>query len=216
VLPKVTDWSPADKLQSEFEAVGFYLSAHPLDAYAKSLKRLGVLKGAEIPKHLQSGGRSRVLVAGNVLSKQERTSAKGSRYAFLTLSDAGGTFEVTLFSEILAVSRELLESGQPLLLTVDAKLEDEQLRLTCQKIEELDKASAQAGQTLRVVVGENGPVQTIADILSREPRGKSRIILVPQLGSREVEIELKDRYTLSGKALNALRGLQGIVNIEEV
>src|SRR5690606_35082598 len=109
VLPKVTDWSPADKLQSEFEAVGFYLSAHPLDAYARSLKRLGVLKAAEIQKHLQAGGRSRVLLAGNLLSKQERTSAKGSRYAFLTLSDAGGTYEVTVFSEILAVSRDLID-----------------------------------------------------------------------------------------------------------
>jgi DNA polymerase-3 subunit alpha len=216
VLPKTADWSPADKLQSEFEAVGFYLSAHPLDAYARSLKRLGVLKAAEIQKHLQSGGRSRVLLAGNLLSKQERTSAKGSRYAFLTLSDAGGTYEVTVFSEILAVSRDLIDSGQPMLLTVDARLEEEQLRLTCQKIEELDKAAAQAGQALRVVVDENGPVQTIADILSREPRGKSRIILVPQLGTREVEIELKDRYALSAKALGALRSLPGIVTIEEV
>jgi len=143
-------------------------------------------------------------------------SAKGSRYAFLTLSDASGTFEVTVFSETLATSREMIDSGQPLLLTVDARLEDEQLRLTCQKIESLDQAAAQAGQVLRILLSDATPILSIQDILTKEPRGKSKILLVPQIERGEVEIALNQTYALSAKALNAMRSLAGIVDVQEV
>ncbi len=127
-----------------------YMSAHPLDAYARSMKRLGVLKFMELPRHLQSGGKGQVKLAGSLLSIQERVSAKGSRYAFLEFSDASGKFEVVCFSEVFGVSCELLDAGGPLLIEVDAKLEDGQLRLTCQRVSSLDvEASNVLSTTLR-------------------------------------------------------------------
>src|SRR5208283_4918646 len=115
------------------------LSAHPMDAYGKSLKRLGVLKANELVRHLAAGGKSRVKLAGTLNAKQERISSRGSRYAFLSLSDASGLFEVMLFAELLATARDLLEPNTPLLVTVEARLDDEQLRLTAQQIESLDR-----------------------------------------------------------------------------
>ncbi len=215
-LENAPDWSPAEKLNQEFEAIGFYLSAHPLDAFAKSLKRLNVLKIAELPGHLKGGGKGRVKLAGSLLAKQERTSAKGSRYAFLTLSDATGMFEVTVFSETLAASRELLEAGGPLLLEVDAKLEEEQLRLTCQRISSLDQEAARAAAGLKIFIRDEAPLSTLAQLVEKEARGRNRIAIVSQIGSREVEIGLKQTIQISPSFMGALRSVSGVVEVEEI
>ncbi|HZF35143.1 MAG TPA: DNA polymerase III subunit alpha, partial [Candidatus Angelobacter sp.] len=81
-LPVVADWPALDKLAKEFEAIGFYLSAHPLDAYGASLKRLGVIRFGDIPAWLSTRPPStRAKLAGVVVSRQERTSARGNRFA---------------------------------------------------------------------------------------------------------------------------------------
>ncbi len=215
-LESGSDWSPHEKLNQEFEAVGFYLSAHPLDAYAKSMKRLGVLKIVELPRHLQSGGKGRVRLAGSLLSKQERVSAKGSRYAFLQFSDASGMFEVTCFSETLAASRELLEAGGPLLLEVDAKLEEEQLRLTCQRLASLDQESAKAAAGIRVIIETPDPISELKALIEGEGRGRNRIAIVARAGGREVELGLKGAIAITPKFMNALRSISGIAEVEEI
>jgi DNA polymerase-3 subunit alpha len=215
-LENASDWSPHEKLSQEFDAIGFYLSAHPLDAFAKSLKRLGVVKIAELVGHLQGGGKGRVKLAGSLLAKQERTSAKGSRYAFLTLSDSSGMFEVTVFSETLAASRELLDAGGPLLLEVDAKLEDEQVRMTCQRIASLDQEAARAAAGLRIFVRDEAPLPTLAQLVNKEGRGRNRIILVAQVERREVELALDRTIQLNPAFMHALRSVPGVVEVEEI
>lgn len=210
------DWSPHEKLNQEFEAVGFYLSAHPLDAYAKSMKRLNVLKIAELPRHLQAGGKGRVRLAGSLLSKQERVSAKGSRYAFLQFSDASGMFEVTCFSEILATSRELLDAGGPLLIDVDAKLEEDQLRMTCQRIASLDQEAAKAAAGIRVIISDDSALKQLSDLINGEARGRNRVAIVARAGNREVELGLKSTITLSPKFMGSLRSIPGIAEVEEI
>ncbi|MGE5503205.1 MAG: DNA polymerase III subunit alpha [Actinomycetota bacterium] len=214
-LDNSPDWSPHEKLSQEFEAIGFYLSAHPLDAYAKSMRRLNVLKSAELTRHLQSGGKGRVKLAGSILSKQERTSAKGSRYAFLQLSDASGMFEVTCFSEVLAVSRELMEQGGPLLIEVDARLEDEQLRLTCQRIASLDQEAAKAAAGLRIVIRDEAPIKPLASLIEGEPKGRNRVAIVARFGTREVEVGLRP-ITITPKFIGALRTIPGVAEVEEI
>ncbi|HTH16159.1 MAG TPA: DNA polymerase III subunit alpha [Magnetospirillum sp.] len=215
-LENAADWSPHEKLSQEFDAIGFYLSAHPLDAFAKSLKRLGVIKIAELPGHLQAGGKGRVKLAGSLLAKQERTSAKGSRYAFLTLSDSSGMFEVTVFSETLAASRELLEAGGPLLLEVDAKLEDEQLRLTCQRIASLDQEAARAAAGLRIFIRDPAPLPVLAQLMEKEGKGRNRILIVTQMEKREVELGVPRTIQISPGFMNALRSVAGVVEVEEI
>src|SRR5260370_32983048 len=113
------------RLKQEFERMGFYLWSHPLDAYGRSLERVGVVRSAELPARVAMGGSTRFKLAGIVVGKKERTSARGNRFAFLQMSDASGFFEVTVFSEGLAQSRSLLEAGQPLLVHADPRREGE-------------------------------------------------------------------------------------------
>jgi len=215
-LPARSDWPPMEKLQNEFEAIGFFLSAHPLDAFAKSMKRLGVLTIAELPKHLAGGGKGRVRLAGLLNAKQERISSRGSRYAFLTISDATGLFEVMIFSEVLAAARDLLVVNQPLLLSVDARLEEDQLKLTGQLIESLDEAAAKATAGLKIVVKDAAPLPALKELVAKEAKGRGRIALVAQSEEREIEAWLAGGYALSASMLGSLRNLPGVVEVQEI
>jgi DNA polymerase-3 subunit alpha len=216
VLPNRLDWSPVEKLQQEFDAIGFYLSAHPMDAYGKSLQRLGVLKISEVPHHLAAGGKSRIKLAGTLNAKQERISSRGSRYAFLSVSDASGLFEVMVFSEVLAASRDLLEPNMPLLVTVEARLEDEQLRLSAQQIEGLDQAAAKAAAGLKIVIRDAAPLATLKSLVEKELRGRGRIAVVAQTDDREVEAWLNGGFALSPTLIGTVKTLPGVVDVQEL
>ena len=91
-LPEQEDWDLNERLAAEQEAVGFYLSAHPLDSYVDALKGLSVTPSAQVAQQLASGV-TRFRLAGVVLSVRER--GPGSRrYAFIQLSDPSGSYEV--------------------------------------------------------------------------------------------------------------------------
>ena len=129
-----------ERLQQEFEALGFHLSAHPLDGYRTSLAKLGVVLSDQLPAF----GGQRVKLAGVVLGKQERSTPR-SRFAFVQLSDPGGIFEVTVFAELLSRSRACLEAGDPLLIEGEVRLEGDALKVLAASIERLDAALANGG-----------------------------------------------------------------------
>jgi len=210
VLPAVDNWPAMERLRHEFDALGFYLSAHPLDAYGRSLQRLRVRRYDEL---LATQGREpgRKRLAGIVIGKQERTSRQGNRFAFIQLSDTSGVYEVVVFSEVLSQSRELLESHEPLLLTVEARGEAEELRLMAQEIAPLEAAVAEAASGLRVVLGRAEPLSSLKAVLEREGRGRGRVALVLDLADgQEVEFELPRAYCLSPAVRQAIKAIPGL------
>src|SRR5947207_1991920 len=215
-LPVVADWPSVERLQNEFEAIGFYLSSHPLDPYAKSLERAGVLRWVDLPAALAANGSSRFRLSGIVIGKKERTSARGNRFAFVQLSDTSGAFEVTMFSEALAQARGLLEGGQPLIVTVDVRREDESLRLTVQKIEPLDTIVAQAAAGLRIFVAEAEALPRLKSVISREAGGRGRVTVVLDLPSREIEVALPGGFRIDPKIRAAVKSLPGIIDVHEI
>ena len=214
-LPKIEDWPAMERLRHEFEAIGFYLSAHPLDAYGKGLARLRVTRYADL-REGRSGEPARQKLAGIVIGKQERTSRQGNRFAFAQLSDTSGMYEVMVFSELLSRARELLDSGQPLLVTVNAELrgDGEEPRLTAQQIELLDQAVAQSGAGLKLFLADPAPLSSLKAVLAREQAAaaRGRIALVLDLPcGEEVEIELPQRYQLSAQLRQAIKAIPGLV-----
>ncbi|MDP6883129.1 MAG: DNA polymerase III subunit alpha, partial [Rhodospirillales bacterium] len=138
-LCETADWPRLERLREELDAVGFYLSGHPLDAYAKSLKRAKARSYAEVVGDGHSGP---VTLAGTVNAKRLRTSKTGSRFAFVQLSDTSGMFELTVFSEVLGSCAEALEVGSSILVKATAQFEGEAVRLTALAVESLDNYTA--------------------------------------------------------------------------
>src|SRR5262245_17307097 len=109
-LPKVEPWLPAERLQKEFGAIGFFLSGHPLDDYMPALKRMRVQSWAEFTRAVKSGV-SAGRVAATVVARTERRTRTGSKMGIIGLSDPSGHYEAVLFSEGLQQYRDLLEPG---------------------------------------------------------------------------------------------------------
>ncbi|HYD69606.1 DNA polymerase III subunit alpha [Azospirillum sp.] len=216
-LPKVGEWEPLEKLKHEFQSIGFYLSAHPLDAFSQPLSRMKVVRSAELAQAMGRGGSTRYKMAGIVVSKKEKTAKSGNRFAFVELSDATGGYEVTVFSEVLSGNRDLLEPGRPVLLTVDAQLNGEEIRLTCQEVKPLEEAVAAVSDGLRVVVRDDKPLAGIRGMLDRLTRGKGRIhVLVEVEPLKEVEIQLPGAYTITAQSRAALKTVPGVVEVAEL
>ena len=215
-VPLAVDWPLVERLQHEFAAIGFYLSSHPLDPYGKSLERAGIIRYADLPVGLAANAASRFKLAGIVIGRKERTSGRGNRFAFVQMSDPSGTFEVTLFSEILSESRALVDSGQPLVATVDVRSEEDSLRLTAQKIEPLDTVVAHAAAGLRVFLGEARALANLKSVIAREAGGRGRVTVVLDLPSREVEIALPGGFKVDPRTRAAVKSLPGIVDVHDI
>ena len=106
-LKLTDDWDNSEKLKKEYEAVGFYLSSHPLDEYSKFFKSKNICKFSELNDLLKSGPKL-IKMSGSIISKQERISNKGNKFAFIQFSDPSGFFEATAFSDILELYSCLL------------------------------------------------------------------------------------------------------------
>jgi len=215
-LPSMPDWPQLERLAFEAEAIGFHLTAHPLDAYAQALRRLGVIPCAQVEARAQAGA-ARVRLAGNVVAIKERITRTGSRMAWVRLSDASGSCEVTLFSEVLARARELVADGTNLLVTADLRQEGEALRVTAQDVVLLDQAAATAGAAMKIWLRETAAVPHIRDLLGTAGSGKGRVVLVPKLGAQQsVEIALPGGFNVTPRLAQALKLLPGVDQVEEV
>ena len=216
-LPNVADWPLHERLANEFEAIGFYLSAHPLDAYAKGLERLGVVRSSDLLTRLAAGGAARVKLAGTVIAKKEINARNGNRLAFVTMSDAGGSYEVTFFQEVLSTARTLLESGQPLLVSADAGFKDDVLRITAQSVQALPEAVAQAAAGLKITINDAAAIAGLKAAIEKERKGRGRIGIVVDLGAdREVEVALPGHFLITAQTRLAMQSLPGVTAVQEI
>ena len=158
MLPNVEPWLPADRLRREYDAIGFFLSGHPLDDYATVLKRLRVQSWAEFSRAVKTGATAGK-VAATVVSRMERRTKTGNKMGIMGLSDPTGHFEAVLFSEGLAQYRDVLEPGAAVLLQLGAELQGEDVRARVLHAEPLDDAAAKTQKGLRIFLRDTKPLE---------------------------------------------------------
>ncbi|SFF04888.1 DNA polymerase III, alpha subunit [Sulfitobacter brevis] len=217
------DWQSAERLTEEFKAVGFYLSGHPLDDYMGPLKRKGVLTLDELTAKAENGPLVAKL-AGVVAGRQERKSARGNRFAFAQMSDTTGGYEVTLFSDTLEKCRDYLEVGAKVVVTVEATMESDQLKLLGRGVVPIDTAVEGAGSMgLRVFIDEVGAIAAVADVLEGARKaarnaglGPVQLCLMDPALPGEVEVDLGREYPVTPQIKGAIRSLGGVMEVEEL
>jgi DNA polymerase III subunit alpha len=221
-VPALEPWLPAERLQREYEAVGFFLSGHPLDDYAAALKRLRVQSWAEFARAVKTGaGAGRV--AGTVVSRTERRTKSGSKMGIIGLSDPSGHYEAVLFAEGLAQYRDLLEPGSAVLLFLTAEVQGDEVRARIQSVEPLDEAAARMHRGLRVFLRDAEPLPGVARRLQAsqkggngngaEADGEVSMVLLLRNGS-EVEVKLPGRFKVSPQIAGAIKAVSGVVTVE--
>jgi DNA polymerase-3 subunit alpha len=211
-IPAVQPWLPAERLQKEFDAIGFFLSGHPLDDYAVALKRLRVQSWAEFARAVKVGA-SAGKVAGTVVSRTERRTRTGNRMGIVELSDPSGHYEAVIFSEGLQQYRDLLEPGTAVLLFLTAETQGEDVRARIQSVEKLDQAAEKLSHGLRVFMRSEAPLEGIARRL--DTKGDAEVSVVVLLGGgTEVEVKLPGRFKVSPQIAGAIKAVPGVVAVE--
>jgi DNA polymerase-3 subunit alpha len=214
VLPHREAWLPMERLAQEFEAVGFYLSGHPLDEYMKPLAKLGVDTWASFHEKALKGA-SAAKLAGTVMYRQERRSKSGNKFAFIGFSDPTGQFEAICFSDTLAVSRDLLEPGKAVIARLEADVDGEEVKLRLQGVELLDRAAAVVAAGLTVFVRDVKTIDSIGQRLVNGGDSPVRLILQMERG-REVEIALGLKYTVTPQIKGAIKAIPGVIDVQDL
>ena len=215
-LPDVKPWDPLEQLANEFAAIGFYLSAHPLDSREQQFENLKISSIADVEAEMLNKQAARFQMAGILLKKQERVSQRGNKFAFIQLSDPSGIYEVMLFSELLATSRDHLVAGTPLLLNVSAEQNEDQLRFTCNSVEPLESALEGKIREIQIHLDRGSPAAKIKEQLDEGGQGAAQITMHIKIdGNRIAKLNLPGRWSLSGAARNIIRAEDGVREISE-
>jgi len=219
VLMKAQRWTSMEQLKQEFDAIGFYLSGHPLDAYAKTLDKAGVRSSVSYLTGLGAAD-SAAKLAGTVMSKRQIKTKKGKALAFILLSDAAGAFEVTMFEETLMQCQEILDVGSSIVLSVvgHIDMENDQPRITAQSAQRLETVAAQTGDGVRIFMEDDSPLTQIATILQKGGPGRGRVAFILNLdgGSKEVELDLASSYNISPEIRQALKYVAGVQDVHDI
>ncbi|MEM7397381.1 MAG: DNA polymerase III subunit alpha [Pseudomonadota bacterium] len=207
-LRKAARWLPTEKLSKEFEAVGFFLTGHPLDEYSEVLKSMGVETWVDFAakaktKHVV--GR----LAGTVLTSRERKGKTGNPYAFVAFSDSTSQFEAVIFSEALIAGRPLLEAGSVVLLDVEAETDGETVRVRVQGLSSLDNTAQERASGMKVTVDDPQALAELAAQIGTEG-GAGRFRLHLLLDGKEVAFEVPQGIDSTPRQRSALKLLDGV------
>jgi len=212
---RASPWTEAEKLKREFDAVGFFLSGHPLDAYQSVLKRLRATRWTDFARDVRSGATTARLGA-SVIDRIERRTKSGSKMGVVQLSDPSGQYEAIVFQEGLNQFRDLLEKGSDVLVTLQARVEGEDVRAQIVNVEKLNDAAAKVHKGLRIFVRDEGTLDSIEKRLSAPGDGEVSLVLILGPKQGEVEIRLPGRYAVSPALAGAIKAAPGVVAVEHV
>jgi DNA polymerase-3 subunit alpha len=208
----VPSWTPAERLEREFSAIGFHLSGHPLDQYADLFDRLRVQSWVEFERAVKDGARAGRL-AGTIGARNDRRTKKGTPMAIMALSDASGGYECIAFSEQLSQFGDILTVGSSVILTVEADERPDGIGLRLIGAEPLAGAAEKLGRRLIVFAAAPSCLGPIRSQLKPGGEGQVTFIVSRDQGAREYEIELKGGYRLSAELAGGIKAIEGVVDV---
>ncbi len=169
-IPKILEWPESQKLKMEREAIGFYITGHPLEDFKDVMQNLASVDTQTIR---EAADESEVTIAGMVSSIKEIITKKGDRMAFVTLEDLKGYLEVVVFSDVYKNSSNLLKMDEPLLFKGEVDAAEESAKLLATQVSLLKMSAGFKIQPLRIrmayeTLSEN-KLRDFRRILSRYP-----------------------------------------------
>ena len=203
IINEMDDWKFEERLSKEFEAVGFFISDHPLNQFTE------IFDDYKITEYSNFNSNDDIResnIAATLLKIQERKTAKGNSYAVLKLTDLSSVFELFIFSDILELNREILKEGSSLLLTLVKSISNDEnrfKRVNVQKIGSLIDLFNSPIKEVYFDVNNDENLETISKILNED--GKTEINLNMKVNDKNLKFKLKKTRNLDRKSLNLLR-----------
>ena len=206
IINNIEDWQFEERLAKEFEAVGFFISDHPLNQFTEIFNDYKI---NEYTKFILDDEIKNSNIAATLLKLQERKTAKGNSYAVLKLTDLSSVFELFIFSDVLELNREILKEGNSLILNLVKNITDDEnrfKRINVQKISSLKELFNSPINEVSFEVRSKDQVQVISKILKENGKTLVNINLVTE--DNILHFKLRNSKNLDRKSLNLLRKQQ--------
>ena len=203
-------WKQKDLLTEEFKALGFYLSDHPLNEYEEVFNQLEILPYNKFYDNEKNEG----LVAGTIMSIQEKKSAKGTPYGIVKFSDKKCEFELFLFAEILVSNRDKLKESESFVLTLQKDKitgESTKKRINVKKILSLDEVINKPYSKVTIELKNDCNLEEIRELLS--VNGETQINLIIKDQKKHAYYSLQNNRKFDLKHLKALKDKEYVEKI---
>ncbi len=206
IIHKVKDWDFELRLSKEFEAVGFFISDHPLNQYKEIFDDYKII---DYQKFYSNNDIKETNIAATILKVQERKTAKGTSYAVLKLSDLGSFFELFIFSELLELNRDILKEGTSMILTLIKTIssdDDKTKRINIRKIASLKDLFNSTIKEITLNLSSKDQLKEIQDFLGKTGETVVNINFTDEDYSHTYK--LKSLRNIDRKSINLLRNKQ--------
>jgi len=192
-LPDVPAWSESEQLANEKEALGLYLSGHPIDGYHDQLEAAGARAITSL-----SASQPQVLVAGIISGYRPLKTKRGALMAVFTLEDRDGSLEVVVFPKTYERCAPVLTADRLVIVTGKLEKDEETARLVADEIRPIESLAGSVGRTLEVHLTSarhnRKTLQALADLFQVH-RGPNRICLQLDLTERTPPLRVRARPT---------------------
>ncbi|MEZ5777905.1 MAG: DNA polymerase III subunit alpha [Paracoccaceae bacterium] len=224
-LPNCDDWLPGERLAQEHQAIGFYLSGHPLDDYAPALKRKGLMTLAELQQKAERDGAAVGRVGLLVSGLQDRKSARGTRFFRMNISDPTGQVSgIALFPEDFDSCRRVFDQTAQVVMTLEARFAEGQFDPVARSAAPMEGVVADVGAAgLRIHIDDAAAIASVAALLSRmveeakiRTRGPVLFCIANRDTGEEVEISTGRDFPVNPQIKGAIKAMAGVVMVEEV
>jgi len=175
-FPSTKPWSKKELLNEEFVSLGFYISDHPLNEYKEFFTQLEI----DSYKDFIESNKSESLIAGTIMSIQEKKSAKGNSYAIIKFTDNKSEFEIFLFSDLFSSNREKLKESSSFILTLhkDKNINENNIaRVSVKKIINLDDLVNKTYETVSIELNDKEKLKELNELLNKNGETKINVIL---------------------------------------
>ena len=203
-------WTQKELLSEEFKSIGFYLTNHPLNEFDEIFKQLNICSYYQFYENEKNEG----LVAGTIMSIQEKKSAKGTPYAIVKFSDKQAEFELFLFAEILISNREKLKESESFVLTLQKDKisgENTKKRINVKKILNLDDVINKPYSKVTIELKNDYDLDEIKKLLSN--KGETEINLVIKHEKKQAHFSLQENRKFDLTHFKALKAKKYVEKI---
>ena len=183
-----SSWTNKELLTEEFTSLGFYISDHPLNEYKEFFVQLEISSYKEFVE----SNKSEALVAGTIMSIQEKKSAKGNSYAIVKFSDNKSEFEIFLFADLFLSNREKLKEANSFILTLNKDKntgENNQMRVNIRRIVDLTDLVNKPYKKVSIELNTNDRLKELNKLLANS--GETIINITLSDNNKKYSFELE-------------------------
>ncbi len=197
------DWNFDERLSKEFEALGFFISDHPLNQFKE------IFENNEIIDYIEFNSNEEIKesnIAATLLKVQERKTSRGNSYAILKLTDLKSVFEIFIFSDILELNRKILIEGNSLIISLFKNINEQENRfkkINVKKIASLKDLYNKPIGEIQFNITNLNQIEIISNLIKKE--GPTEVKIKINDNNSKLLFKLKNKRSIDKKSINILK-----------